>query len=820
MSETSTIRQKLFVRGIVQGVGFRPFVYTLAQKMGLRGQVGNNSAGVFIEVEGNPDAIAKFVSELRASPPPLAMIESITVEPQPARGDAAFVIVESESQPQASTPISPDICVCEDCLREMRDPSDRRHGYPFINCTNCGPRFTIIKDVPYDRPFTTMQEFALCPSCAAEYHDPANRRFHAQPVACPTCGPHVWLERLAIEIAPGEPLADRPPARTEGVGAGRRSAESLPEATSVAQKFVTIAQRDDAIQHARRALREGKIVAIKGIGGFHLACDATNDAAVAELRRRKGRAGKPLAVMAADLAAAQAIAKMSEAEEKLLASKERPIVLLPAVDGALAAQVAPGNASIGVMLPYTPLHYLLFDEDTAPAAHPELVEGCAAGVRVLVMTSGNLSDEPICKDNDEARERLAGIADLFLMHNRDIHVWCDDSVVRVFDGHELPVRRSRGYAPYPIRLNKQGPCVLGVGGELKATFCLTKGEYAYLSQHIGDMENLETMQAFERAFDHFSALFRARPEHIACDLHPGYLSTRLAREMAQKRDVPLIQVQHHHAHIASVMAEHNLGPTERVIGIALDGTGAGTDGAIWGGEVLIASYASFERFAHLKYVPLPGGDAAIKRPYRAALAHLFAAGIAWDEDLACAQACPPAELRVLRQQLERNLNCAPTSSMGRLFDAAAALIGIRQTVSYEAQAAIEMESLAGDLDENGYAFGIERQPDDTLIVDPAPMWNALITDIRMGVPKPALIAWFHAGVADLILKLARRAREETRLSTVALSGGVFQNTLLLGMAVRRLRDEGFTPRVHRRVPPNDGGLALGQVAVALAQSYS
>jgi hydrogenase maturation protein HypF len=762
-------RQRLHVRGIVQGVGFRPFVYALAQRHGLAGFVGNDSSGVFIEVEGTAAALAAFGAGLRGETPPLAVIESVEAEPLATCGDDAFVIVTSAAQAGASTLVSPDMCICDDCLRELFDPANRRHRYPFINCTNCGPRFTIIKDVPYDRPLTTMRDFALCPACAREYHDPSDRRFHAQPNACPVCGPRVWFER-------GAALAGAP-------------------------AFEDI-NGEDPIAAAQRALACGLIVAVKGIGGFHLACDARNATAVARLRARKGRVDKPFAVMARDLSAVSRFAWVDEDEARMLTSRARPIVLLSwraeAVHGSPVRDVSPGNDSIGVMLPYTPLHYLLIGD--AP----------------LVMTSGNLSDEPICKDNADAHTRLSGLADAFLLHNRDIHVWCDDSVVRVFRGQELPVRRSRGYAPYPVRLPSAGPTILATGGELKATFCLARGDHAYLSQHIGDMGNLETLDAFERAFDHMRTLFRATPEIVASDMHPGYLSTQWAERYAEAHGVQLRKVQHHHAHIASVMAEHGCAQDQRVIGISFDGTGYGLDGATWGGETLLCGYAGFERLAQLRYVPLPGGDAAVKRPYRSALAHLWAAGIAWDDDLPCVRACPPAELRVLRQQLERNLNCVPTSSMGRLFDAIAALLGVRQSVSYEAQAAIEMEALAARS-----AAGAEMDIAQFTIeadggVDPAPLLRGLVAGLRAGQPPAQLAVRAHQTVAHLVLTLGQRARDQCGLNAIALSGGVFQNVLLLDAAVRFLQRDGFDVMWHAKVPPNDGGLALGQAAIARA----
>ncbi|MFN8377501.1 MAG: carbamoyltransferase HypF [Anaerolineae bacterium] len=627
------IRQRLFVRGVVQGVGFRPFVYGLALRYGLAGFVGNSSAGVFIEVEGPPDALACFADALRGEPPPLAHIESVTLEDIATQGEDHFVIVHSEAQPGALTLVSPDIAVCDDCLRELFDPADRRYRYPFINCTHCGPRYTVIRGLPYDRPLTTMADFVLCPDCRREYEDPLDRRFHAQPTACPVCGPQVWLEV-----------------------AGER-----------------LCQRDDAILEAQRRLAAGEILAIKGIGGFHLACDATGDEAVARLRDRKGRAEKPFAVMARDLDEVRSIARVSDAEAEILTSRARPIVLLEAVSGAVSDLAAPGLNQIGVMLAYAPLHYLLLDG------------------RPLVMTSGNWSGEPIAYSDETARERLAPLADAFLMHNRPIEQPCDDSVVRVFRGVALPVRRSRGYAPFPVSLPQSVPPLLAVGGELKNAFCLAQDDHAFLSSHIGDVETLETVDALERAVRHFERLYGIVPERIVCDLHPGYASSRWAEREAARRGIPLVRVQHHHAHIAGLMAEQGLHAAEPVLGVCFDGTGYGTDGKIWGGEVLLTGKTGFRRLAHLKYVPLPGGDGAIRHPARAALAHLWAAGVPWTDDLPPVVATTEAERRVLRRQLETGFNAPLTSSAGRLFDAAAALAGVRQIVTYEAQAAMEFE---------------------------------------------------------------------------------------------------------------------------------
>jgi len=741
------LRRKLTVTGVVQGVGFRPFVHGLATGLGLGGIVGNDSGSVFVEVEGSAAAVDEFTRRLRDDAPPLAAVETVETADLAPTGDGSFRIVASRVRAGANTLISPDVATCDACLAELFDPTDRRFRYPFINCTDCGPRFTIIRDVPYDRPLTTMAGFVMCDRCRREYEDPTDRRFHAQPNACEDCGPRLWFEQDGV-TAPG-----------------------------------------DAVTAARALLDSGGIVAVKGLGGFHLAAAAADDGALRTLRERKGRVDKPFAVMVPDLDAARTVAVVDAAEAELLRGRERPIVLLrKRPDSALSELVAPGNDYVGVILPYTPLHHLL------------LAEGAP-----LVMTSGNLSEEPIAIDNDEARRRLGRLADAFLLHDRPIHVACDDSVVRHFAGRELPVRRSRGYAPFPVRLPVEVPPTLAVGGELKATFCLAAGTHAFMSQHIGDMENLETLAAFERAVDHFKAIFRIEPECLVGDRHPAYLSTRWAEQ--QRGDRRWVQVQHHHAHIASVMAENGVaGP---VIGFAFDGTGYGDDGAIWGGEILVGDLDGFERVGHLGYVPLPGGDAAIRRPYRTALAHLWAAGVPWDEALPAVAACPPDERRVLLRQLERGINTVPTSSAGRLFDAVASLAGVRHTVTYEAQAAMELEALD---DPAGGRYPLAAAEDGT--IDPGPLVAAVVADILAGVGKTTVSARFHESMARLLVESAQQIRNRTGLDTVALSGGVFQNVRLLGRASELLRDSGFRVLTHRLVPPNDGGLALGQVAAS------
>ncbi len=754
------VSRRIHITGIVQGVGFRPFVYNLATRLGLSGWVLNSSSGVEIEAMGPEAVLDEFVARLRMDAPPLARIEHITVAPgdaHPAPGDGrpVFRILHSEARPGEFVPIPPDVAICDDCLRELFDPRDRRYRYPFINCTNCGPRFTIIRDIPYDRPNTTMAPFGMCPDCQAEYDDPTNRRFHAQPNACPVCGP-----RLEFRAAP-----DDPPLYGE-----------------------------EALQAARAALMAGRIVAVKGLGGFHLACDATADEPVARLRERKGRVDKPFAIMSFDLETVERYCEVNDAERALLTSRQRPILLLRRrTDASISPLVAPGNRYLGVMLPYTPLHYLLLE----PA------EGFPIA---LVMTSGNYSEEPIVTDNAEALRRLAALADAFLLHDREIHARCDDSVIRIFGGAELPIRRSRGYAPYPLHLPFPVRPVLAVGAELKNTFCLARERYAFLSQHIGDMENYEALRFFEDMVEQLKRTFRVEPEVIAHDLHPAYLSTRYARGLADR--LPTVPVQHHHAHIAACMAENGLAGDRPVIGVAFDGTGYGTDGAIWGGEFLIADYVSFQRAAHLRYIPLPGGDAAIRRPYRVALAHLWTAGIPWDEALPPVAAATRAERAVLERQLARGLNTVPTSSMGRLFDAVAALAGVRQEINYEAQAAIELEMQVADGVEEAYPFGVGEE------IDPAPVIRAVVEDVRDGVPVGVIAARFHNGVAAMVREVCRRLRAQTGLNEVALSGGVFQNVALQGKVVALLEADGFTIYTHRLVPPNDAGISLGQAAIA------
>jgi hydrogenase maturation protein HypF len=724
-------RIQVRLRGIVQGVGFRPFVYNLALRLGLAGYVLNDSSGLIAEVEGPGAAIKAFLKALESEHPPLAWIQDRAVTSLPLNGDREFRIRPSVAETGKFALISPDIATCAECLADCTDPGNRRYGYAFTNCTNCGPRYTIIRDIPYDRPHTTMAGFTMCAECRAEYDNPANRRFHAQPNACPACGPE-----LSAEIA-----------------------------------------------EAQRRLAEGEILAIKGLGGFHLACDARNRAAVGRLRARKRRSDKPFAVMVRDLEAARELCAVDDAAAGALSGPRHAIVILPRCEGAgLPGPIAPGNPTLGVMLPYTPLHHLLFR---------------GAAFAALVMTSGNLSEEPIVVENHDARERLGGVADWFLVHNRDIYMRADDSVVRMFEGEERVMRRSRGYAPQTLDVGRELPELLACGGELKNVFCLTKGTHAILSQHIGDLENYETLVFFEETLANLKKLFRVAPRAVAYDLHPGYLSTKYALGLA---GLAKIGVQHHHAHIASCMAENGL--TGEVIGVAMDGTGYGVDGAIWGGEFLVASYAGFERRAHLRYVPLAGGDAAVREPWRSALGYAGAA-----ERLAgVAGHIGEQRLRAVQRMIATGTNTVMTSSCGRLFDAVAALIGLRYEVNFEGQAAIELEAIVDASCEERYGFDIGGEE-----LDFRPMMERIV---REDAAPSVVAARFHNTLAGAIHEMCLRMRRESGLKRVCLSGGTFQNMRLLGLTARALRASGFELFLHRKVPPNDGGIALGQAAIA------
>ena len=755
-------RRRVDVTGVVQGVGFRPHVYSLAKAHGLAGEVWNSPAGLVAEVEGDSADVDAFCRELDASPPPLAVVESMTIADLPPRGGTEFAIRSSRSG-SGRTFVSPDVTICDDCLAELGDPTDRRFRHAFITCTNCGPRFTVTTALPYDRPFTTMAGFAMCDACAAEYVDPGNRRFHAQTICCPDCGPRLRMVRPQRHPVYGE----------------------------------------DALREARSLLAAGAIVAVKGIGGFHLACDATNDEAVTTLRKRKQRGDKPFAVMAADLATARALVDLDDSEVTLLTGRTRPVVLARRRPVAKTApSVAPAQGDLGVMLAYSPLHHLLLG-----------LEGDSPGPRLLVMTSGNVAGEPIVTDDDDALDRLGGLADAWLLHDRPIHVPCDDSVTRWVAGVEAPVRRSRGEAPLPLTLPFEVPPVLAVGADLTNTFCLAEGRLAWLSAHVGDMDDLATLRAFGAAEAHLEELTGVRPAALAADRHPAYRSRRWAVEHAEGRAVH--GVQHHHAHVASTMAEHGVTTGERVIGVAFDGTGYGDDGAVWGGELLVASYDGYERAGHLAYVDLPGGDAAVRNPCRMALSHLRSAGVPWDDDLPSVRACRDDERAVLARQLERGLGCVPTSSMGRLFDAVASLADICHRAGYDAQAAMELEAVArgvGAVD--GYCFDLcADSGSGSVVFDPAPVVRAVTHDVRAGVGQALVAARFQQGVVDLVVAAAEMVRHRTGLSRATLSGGVFLNRFVTQGCARDLSAAGFEVLRHRRVPASDAGIALGQVAV-------
>ena len=744
------------IKGIVQGVGFRPFVYNLARDFGLKGFVSNTSDGVYMEVEGTAETVDAFHSAIADKKPPLAHIVSMEVTEQYPKSYTDFTIHKSEGKNQRNTLISPDVCVCKDCLREMFDRKDRRFGYPFINCTNCGPRYTIIDDIPYDRPCTAMKHFQMCPVCDGEYHDPEDRRFHAQPNACWDCGPVVRLwDKDGKEIKADNPIAE-----------------------------------------AKTLLKNGHIMAIKGLGGFHLAVDATNNDAVRRLRKRKNREEKPLALMCRDMERVREIAHVSDTEEALLTSIQRPIVLLEKKDPTtIAEEVSPRNRNYGIMLPYAPLHFLLIDDDH---------------IYALVMTSGNLSEEPIAIENDEAIRRLGGIADFFLNHNRDIYLRSDDSIVRLIGKDVRQIRRSRGYVPVPVFLKKPLRPILACGAEWKNTVCITRGDQAFLSQHIGDLENLETLNFFEMTIDHLKRILEVEPEIIAYDLHPDYLSTQFALKQTHLKQVG---VQHHHAHIASAMAEHGLEGS--VIGIALDGTGYGTDGKIWGGEALVVDPHAFERVGHFAYLPLPGGAAAIKKPWRMAVSSLYDAyGDAFhDLELPFLKDVPASKLDIVVQMAKRGINTPLTSSCGRLFDSVAAIAGVRNYVAYEGQAAVELEAMIDEDQERLYPIEIEQNGDGMLFAT-SPIIRAVVRDVQEGVSMGLISAAFHNTLVKLFLEVSNRIRKARGIDSVVLSGGCFQNRRLLIQLTDALQQEEFHVYSQSTVPTNDGGIALGQAIVA------
>lgn len=794
MEQPKMERRSIEIQGIVQGVGFRPFVFGLASRLGLRGFVRNSAGGVWVEVEGPTPDLDRFLSELASNPPPLAQIDRLNCQTQGTRGDEDFRIEKSDDA--AASPVfpSPDVATCSDCLAELFDPTDRRYRYPFINCTNCGPRLTIITGAPFEREHSTMAAFPMCPLCRNEYQEPADRRFHAQAIACPDCGP-----RLSLHDANGD----------------------LVEVADPLTVFVS-------------ALHAGKIGALKGLGGFHLACLATNRKAVVELRRRKQRDEKPFALMVANVEAALKLCEINSAEAALLQSPRRPIVLArKRPENDIVEAVAPQNPNLGLMLPYTPLHHLLMAD--------------LAGVP-LVMTSGNRSDEPIVYENADALRRLSGIADLFLTHDRSIHVRCDDSVTRIVLGCELPLRRSRGYAPQPIRLPFACPQpILAVGGQLKNTFALGRGKHAFVSHHLGDLDHFAAYRAFVKDIELYQELLGIVPEQIACDLHPDYQSTRYAAARARMSapptmtpccPLPTVWVQHHHAHMASCMAENGL--DEPVIGVIFDGAGLGVDNTIWGGEILTGDYRHFCRVAHLRCVPMPGGEQAIREPWRMALAHLHVAGC--DDELLRGRVSAD-NMCIVHQMLDRRVHAPLTSSVGRLFDAVAVLAGLRTHVSFEGQAAMELEWHATEAEGDNGVYDMARvecatwnaevpwnndqkiphfalrAPHSSIVeYDARPLIRAVVRDRKRGVEAAVIARRFHASLVNMVADACNLVRKTYRLSSVVLSGGVFMNALLTAGVRRRLQHDGFRVYGHRLVPPNDGGLSLGQLAVAAATS--
>lgn len=746
------------IGGIVQGVGFRPFVFQLAQEYELSGWVRNQSDGVEIETTGSFENIEGFLRDIPNKAPPLSRIVRFEVSERPLSAFDGFSIIKSHAQESRRTLISPDVCTCQDCLNEFVDPGNRRYRYPFTNCTNCGPRYTIIKDIPYDRDKTTMAAFPMCPLCKQEYEDPLNRRFHAQPNACWDCGPQVWLEDMN----------------------GR-----------------SFAQKDDALRQVVRLLADGAILAIKGLGGFHLAVHATQEDAVARLRSRKIREEKPFAVMFRDLDSVRYYCTVSDEEAKLLSSLSRPIVLLernpnPAVS-SIAPSVAPRNRFLGAFLPYTPLHHLLFEQSPFDS---------------LVMTSGNQSDEPIVMENDDARRRLEGIADYFLFHDRDIYMRCDDSVARVIQQQPRPVRRARGYVPVPVFLQEPIPEILGVGAELKNTVCITRGNEAFLSQHVGDLENVETLRSFEHTIEHLKRILEIEPQCIVHDLHPDYLSTQWA---LNQKEAPRLAVQHHHAHIAAVLAERNI--TGPVIGLALDGTGYGADGTIWGGEILKVEGSYFERLGHFRHVLLPGGNKAIKEPWRMAVSYLWSLEpentLKTYGDLL--GRWPREKVEVLLQMLDKRLNSPITSSCGRLFDAVSALAGLRNSVTYEGQAAIELEQAMHE--DDGEYRGNVRKEQGMWILDPFPMVAEVVQDVRDKQNAGLISARFHKGLVSLLVEYVEKVSEEIGLKRIALSGGVFQNAYISEHLEKELEDLDFEVYCHLEVPANDACISLGQAYI-------
>lgn len=740
------IRVSFKIGGIVQGVGFRPFIHKLVNEYGLKGWVKNTSFGVEMELEGNDEILYVFKEDIIRKKPMLAEIEYVKVEKLKGLiGYNDFKIIKSTGQQEKTALISPDVCICDDCLEELKDPSNRRYRFPFINCTNCGPRFTIIKDIPYDRNKTTMNSFPMCESCNEEYTDIENRRYHAQPDCCFDCGPKLFF------------LNDRGN-KLEG----------------------------DPIELAREYIKEGKIIAVKGLGGMHLACSCESQDIALRLRKRKHRDEKPFAIMCRNVESAERLCFISEEEKKLLTSYRRPIVLLKKRKEGM--EHISENQYIGIMLPYTPVHYMLMDED----------------IDYLIMTSANISDMPIIYKNDEAVEKLKGIADGFLLNNRDIHVRCDDSLIRIFEGREYPLRRSRGYVPFPIKLNHPVEGVLACGGEQKASFALTKGSYVFLSQHIGDLKNMETLENYEEQVEHFKRLFDINVTHIACDLHPDYLSTSYAEKIADHENIPILRIQHHFAHMASCMGDNGL--DESCIGIIWDGTGYGTDGTIWGGEFLAGDYKGFERAGTIRTMLLPGGDAAIKEIYRVACSLMEDAGCSDKFDYDAKKSS------LIREMMKLGINCPKTTSIGRLFDGICAIIGIRETVSYEGQGAILLEA-ASEPSEDDYDYEIYSD-EGRLVFDYRALVREAAEDKAKGVSVGIIASKFMNTLSHMAVTISMGIRERTGLNLVVLSGGVFQNMYLLGRLKRQLEKQGFKVYTHSRVSANDEGISLGQALIA------
>jgi len=752
------IRERIIIKGIVQGVGFRPFIHKLVKNYNLSGWVLNSNQGVEIEIEGEEEELNSFVADVREKLPPLARIEEIEVNQIPLVGYKEFSIKKSEIKEEDSfVLVSPDISICKDCLQELFNPQNKRFRYPFINCTNCGPRFTIIKDIPYDREKTTMSVFKMCPQCLSEYDNLEDRRYHAQPNACADCGPEVFLYQQKRKSVNVDPVAE-----------------------------------------VIRLLKDGQIGAIKGLGGFHLACDATNSKAVLRLRHLKNRETKPFALMSINIEKINQYCEIGKEEKEWLEDRARPIVLLKKKkDGLISSFVAPNNDYLGVMLPYTPLHYLLLKDNFL----------------ALVMTSGNFSDEPIIGDNQEALEKLDKIADFFLLYNREIFNRCDDSIVKIINNDNVFFRRARGYVPYPITLDFKLKEVLALGGELKNTISFSKGNYVFTSQYLGDLKNIETLNSFKESIDNLGKIFKTNPQIIACDLHPDYLSTKYAEEMRAKKGIKIVRIQHHYAHIVSCMAENNI--NDKVIGVAYDGTGYGDDGNIWGGEFLLCDLKKYSRLGHLKYYALPGGDKAVVQPWRMTYSYLYSiyGKRAREFKIDFNQRQDYNKLLIIEKMINRRINSPLTSSCGRLFDAVSSLIGVRDEVSYEGQAAMEMESICASEIEERYGFDIYKKNGE-FIIGPDKIFKEIISDLKKGMNKEIIASKFHNTVADFTVNLCGKIRENTNLSKVALSGGVFQNRYLTERIISLLKRDGFQVYIQRKVPPNDGGISLGQAVVA------